>query len=53
MQKQINTMLQGQEDTPTALLTHSMVREMPLRTMLMMGDGSLNREMLEALLVMI
>ena len=53
MGKQINKMIAGQEDTPTALLMRAMAREAPLRTLLMMGDGSITREMLDALLVMI
>ena len=51
--RQMAKLLQGQEGTPTALLMEAMAREMPLRVMLMSGDGSLTREMLEALLVMI
>ena len=46
-------MLQGEEDTPTALLMEAVAREMPLRGMLMSGDGSITRDMLDALLVMI
>jgi beta-glucosidase len=53
MEKQIYKMIQGQEDTPTGLLLQTMLHEMPLRGMLMMGDGSLNRGMLEALVMMI
>lgn len=53
MSKKIQAMIEGQEDTPTALLMESMAREAPLRIMLMTGDGSLSREMLEALLMMI
>jgi|APSaa5957512622_1039677.scaffolds.fasta_scaffold11119_2 beta-glucosidase len=51
--KQISKMMEGQEDTPTALLMEAMAREAPLRSMLMAGNDSLNREMLDALLVMI
>jgi beta-glucosidase len=51
--KRIKKMIQGQDDTPTALLVEAMAREAPLRTWLMAGDGSINREMLEALLLMI
>jgi hypothetical protein len=50
MQRQINRLIQGQEDTPTALLMEAMAREAPLRTMLMTSDGSISREMLDALL---
>jgi beta-glucosidase len=52
MQKQMQRMIQGQEDTPIGLLMEAMAREMPLRAMLMTG-GAISREMLEALLVMI
>ncbi|MCJ7533962.1 MAG: glycoside hydrolase family 3 C-terminal domain-containing protein [Anaerolineales bacterium] len=53
MERQIAKMIVGQEDTPTAFLMEAMVCEMPLRSMLMMGDSPLNREMLDALLIMI
>ncbi|MBC8504426.1 MAG: glycoside hydrolase family 3 C-terminal domain-containing protein [Anaerolineales bacterium] len=53
MNKQISKMIAGMEDTPTAMLMEVMIKELPLRGMLMMGDGPLNREMLDALLVMI
>jgi beta-glucosidase len=53
MEGQIGKMIEGQEGTPTAFLMEAMVREMPLRSMLMMGEGPLNREMLNALLTMI
>ncbi len=53
MEGQIEKMIQGQEGTPTAYLMQAMVGEMPLRSMLMMGEGPFNRQMLEALLVMI
>jgi beta-glucosidase len=49
---QIAKMIKGQEDTVTGALMRNMVKEMPLRSMLMMG-GSLNRPKLEALLLMI
>jgi beta-glucosidase len=52
MKSQIGKMIQGKEDTPMALLMDVMVKEMPLRGMLMMG-GPLNRARLEALLLMI
>jgi len=51
--KQMAKMIEGQEDTPTALLMESMAREMPLRGMLMVGDGSVTREMLDALLLLL
>jgi beta-glucosidase len=53
MDKQVSKMIRGREDTPMAQLLESMIEEMPLRGMLMMGDGSLNREMLDALVMMI
>ena len=53
MGKQMEKMIQGQEGTPTALLMEAMAKEVPLRSILMSSDGSLNREMLEALVVMI
>jgi len=53
MKKQMSKMIEGQEDTPTALLMEAMTRELPLRSVLMLNDGSLTREMLDALLVMI
>ena len=46
-------MIQGQEGTPTALLMEAMLNELPLRGMLMSGDGPLTREMLDAILIMI
>jgi beta-glucosidase len=51
--RQMAKLLQGREGTPTALLMQAMAREMPLRVMLMSGDGSITREMLEALLVIL
>jgi len=51
--KQVAKMNQGMEDTPTALFMESMIQEMPLRGMLMMGDGPLNREILDALVIML
>jgi beta-glucosidase len=53
MNKQMAKMIAGQEDTPMELLMNAAIQEMPLRGMLMSGDGSLTREMLEALLDMI
>ena len=53
LKKQMRKMFEGQEDTPFGLLMEAMSREMPLRSMLMLGDGSLTREMVEALLTMI
>ena len=53
MKKQIGEMIQGQEDSPVGLLLQSIVDEMPLRSIMMMSDGALNRHQLEALLLMI
>jgi len=53
MQAQMAKMTQGQEDTPIALLMEAMMHEMPLRSMLMSEDSPFDREILEALLVMI
>jgi beta-glucosidase len=53
MKKQVGKMIEGKEDTPTALLMEAIAKEAPLRTMLMAGDGQLTREMLDGLLIMI
>jgi beta-glucosidase len=53
IQGQMEKMIAGQEGTPTAYLMQAMAREMPLRSMLMMGEGPFNREMLDALVVII
>ncbi|MCJ7660670.1 MAG: fibronectin type III-like domain-contianing protein [Anaerolineales bacterium] len=53
MQTQMAKLIAGQEDTPTGLMMESMASEMPLRGILMMGDGSITREILEALLLLI
>jgi beta-glucosidase len=53
MASQIKKMIAGREDTPMALLMEAMIREMPLRGMLMSEDSPFTREMLEALLTMI
>ena len=50
MQSQMAKMIEGQEGTPTAYLMQAMAEEMPLRSVMMMGDGPFNREMLKALL---
>jgi len=52
IRSQMSKMFQGQEDTPMALLMEAVMHEMPLRGMLMRGDGPFTREMLEALLVL-
>lgn len=53
MGRQISKIIAGQENTPTALLMEIMIDEAPLRTLLMTGDGSITRPMLDAMLVMI
>jgi beta-glucosidase len=53
LSKQMGKMIEGQEDTPTALMMNAMMKEMPLRSMLMFGDGSISRGMLDGLLLMI
>jgi hypothetical protein len=53
MEKQMAKMIEGQENTPIALLMEAALQEMPLRGMLMSADGSFSREMLEALLDLI
>ena len=53
LNKQMGEMIEGLEGTPTAVLLDAMGREMPLRSVLMMGAGPLNREMLDALLIII
>lgn len=53
MHQQIKKMIAGIEGTPTALMMETMVHEMPLRTMLMMGGGAVRKETLEALLLLI
>jgi hypothetical protein len=53
MQRQMAKIIVGQEGTPTALMMETMLHEMPLRSLLMVADGSITREILEALLQMI
>lgn len=53
IKKQMGKMIEGQEDSPIALLMDAMMKEMPLRAMLMMGDGAIDRPKLEALVMMI
>ena len=53
LKKQIDKMIEGQEDSPIAILMDAMMKEMPLRSMLMMGDGAIDRPKLEALVTMI
>ena len=53
MGKQMAKMIQGQEGTPTALLMEAMAKEVPLRSILMSSDGSLTREMLDGIVIMV
>jgi beta-glucosidase len=53
MEKQIEKLVKADPDGATALMMKSMIKGMPLRTLLMMGGDRLNREMLEGLLQMI
>ncbi|MFH2038460.1 MAG: glycoside hydrolase family 3 C-terminal domain-containing protein, partial [Chloroflexota bacterium] len=45
MSKQILKLMAGKEDTPTALLMASMVKEAPMRSILMAADGGITRPM--------
>ncbi|RIK54690.1 MAG: glycosyl hydrolase [Chloroflexi bacterium] len=49
---QVRKILKDQEDTPNGLMMTSMMKDMPLRGLLMMG-GPLDRPKIEALLLMI
>jgi len=53
LQGQIQKMIEGQEGTPTAELMEAVVWEMPLRSMLMMSGGVVNRGVINSLLSMI
>jgi len=53
MKSNVAKMIEGQEDTPMAALLDAMISTMPMRSMLMSGEGPLTREILEALLIMI
>ncbi len=53
MEKQMQVMIKGQEDSPTALLMRAMAREAPLRLLLMMSGGAMSRATLDALLLLI
>ena len=53
MEKQMDKLVEADPDGATALMMKSMVKGMPLRTLLMMGGDRLNRGMLEGLLQMI
>jgi beta-glucosidase len=53
LERQMGRMIGVEEDTPTALLMRAMVKELPLRGVLMISDGAISREMLDALIAMI
>ena len=53
MNRQVQGMLKDDLDSPTAQLMQVVAREAPLRIMLMSGEGSISRGMLDALLIMI
>jgi beta-glucosidase len=50
MRWQMRSMIKNHKDTPNALFMEAMAHEAPLRLLLMAGDGSITRPMLEALL---
>jgi beta-glucosidase len=53
MKRQMDEMIASEdEESSTVLLMSAMVKEAPLRLMLMSSDGAVSREMLEALLIM-
>ncbi|MDX9864773.1 MAG: glycoside hydrolase family 3 C-terminal domain-containing protein [Anaerolineaceae bacterium] len=52
IQKQAAGMIVGQEDTSTALMMQSMIKDMPLRNLLMMSGGRLNANVLEGMLLL-
>jgi beta-glucosidase len=53
MESQVEKIIAGQEESPNALMIRTMIREMPLRGILMQGQGPLNRNRLEALLLLL
>jgi beta-glucosidase len=53
MQREIDKLIEGFEDTPNALMMKSMALEGPLRLMLMSAGSHINRGMMEGLLMMI
>lgn len=52
IQTRIGKMIQGQENTPMGMLIYAMVKEMPLRSMLMLEDGPLDIFKLNGMLLM-
>jgi hypothetical protein len=54
MSQQVKKMVKGSEgDNPIAALIEGMLKEMPLRSMMMMSNGALSGEMMAGLLRMI
>ncbi|MBI9044790.1 MAG: glycoside hydrolase family 3 C-terminal domain-containing protein [Anaerolineaceae bacterium] len=53
MKRNMEKMIQGQEDTATGIFMVAMMKELPMRSILMFGEGPFTREMLDAVLVMI
>ena len=53
VESEVADLIEGQEGTVTALLIEAVVEEMPLRGILMRGETSISRELLDALLDMI
>jgi beta-glucosidase len=53
MQTQVDARIEGDKDSPTALLMYQIAKEAPLRFIMTMGDGVLTRGMLEGLLMML
>ena len=53
MQREIDKLVEGFEDTPNALMMKRMTMEGPLRLMLMSAGSHINRGMMEGLLMMI
>jgi beta-glucosidase len=51
LRSQIGSVMEVEENTPTALFIEVMVRELPLRGLLYYGGGLVTREILEALLL--
>ena len=53
MKSQVDEMIEGDKDSPTAMLMHTAAKEGPLRFLMTMGDGTLTRGMLNALLLIL
>jgi beta-glucosidase len=52
VEKQMSKMIPEQENTPTGLLMRAVVREMPLRTLSMMGNAQVPQEVLDSIIEM-